>query len=34
MSPLAKWVFIIVMWTGRLEVVPVIALVLRVSRRL
>lgn len=34
MSPAAKLLFIIVMWAGRLEIVPVIALVLGVSRRL
>ena len=34
MSPGAKWLFIIVMWAGRLEIVPVIALVLGASRRL
>ncbi|MCM2466614.1 TrkH family potassium uptake protein [Methanoculleus oceani] len=34
MSPAAKWLFIIVMWAGRLEIVPVIALVAGASRRL
>ncbi len=34
MSPAAKWLFIIVMWAGRLEIVPVIALVGGASRRL
>jgi len=33
MSPAAKWLFIIVMWAGRLEIVPVIALVAGASRR-
>ncbi|WP_292384471.1 TrkH family potassium uptake protein [Methanoculleus sp. UBA430] len=34
MSPAAKWLFIIVMWAGRLEIVPVIALAAGASRRL
>ncbi|WP_214041643.1 TrkH family potassium uptake protein [Methanoculleus sp.] len=34
MSPAAKWLFIAVMWTGRLEIVPVIALVAGAARRL
>jgi trk system potassium uptake protein TrkH len=34
MSPAAKWLFIIVMWVGRLEIVPVIALVAGAARRL
>ncbi|WP_332450644.1 TrkH family potassium uptake protein [Methanoculleus sp.] len=34
MNPAAKWLFILVMWTGRLEVVPVIALVAGAGRRL
>lgn len=34
MSTGAKWLFVTVMWAGRLEIVPVIALVARASRRL
>lgn len=34
MSPAAKWLFIVVMWAGRLEIVPVIALVTGAARRL
>lgn len=33
MSPAAKWLFILVMWTGRLEIVPVIVLVEGAARR-
>lgn len=33
MSPAAKWLFILVMWTGRLEIVPIIALAIGASRR-
>ncbi|WP_366830532.1 TrkH family potassium uptake protein [Methanoculleus sp.] len=33
-SPVAKWLFILVMWAGRLEIVPVIALVAGAGRRL
>ncbi|MCK9305953.1 MAG: hypothetical protein M0P17_00305 [Methanoculleus sp.] len=34
MCPAAKWLFIVVMWAGRLEIVPVIALVAGAARRL
>ncbi|MDK2990154.1 potassium transporter TrkG [Methanoculleus receptaculi] len=33
MSPAAKWLFIVVMWAGRLEIVPVIALAAGAVRR-
>ena len=33
MSPAAKWLFIIIMWAGRLEIVPVIVLAAGAARR-
>ncbi len=33
MSPAAKWLFILVMWAGRLEIVPVIVLIEGAARR-
>ncbi len=33
MSPAAKWLFIVVMWAGRLEIVPIIALVMIIRTR-